>query len=188
VIVPERRGYGKSGGQTFSEEIGTDKGDRFIARQQAEADDVLAAVVYAKTQPFVDASHIAVMGWSFGGIATVFAASRSDAFAAAVDQAGGSLSWDGSAALRKALPEAASRIRIPMLCLVAENDATTAAVKNTYEAAKSGHAATELKIYPAFTLASNPNSVAPGHAIFGAQGLPIWSDDVLNFLAKYLRN
>ena len=44
VIVPERRGYGKSEGQPFSEEIGEDRGPRFVTRLQAEAGDVLGAV------------------------------------------------------------------------------------------------------------------------------------------------
>src|SRR5262249_16642786 len=42
VLVPERRGYGKSEGPTFSEEIGADRGPRFVARLQAEAGDALA--------------------------------------------------------------------------------------------------------------------------------------------------
>jgi len=32
VLVPERRGYGKSDGRTFNEEVGTDVGARMIAR------------------------------------------------------------------------------------------------------------------------------------------------------------
>ena len=35
VLVPERRGYGKSDGQTFAEEVGADKGPKFIARMKA---------------------------------------------------------------------------------------------------------------------------------------------------------
>src|SRR6266478_5394364 len=36
VLVPERRGYGRSDGPTWSEEVGNDRGPRFIARLQAE--------------------------------------------------------------------------------------------------------------------------------------------------------
>ena len=68
VVVPERRGYGRSGGSPFSEEIGADRGPRYIARLQQEADDVVAAAQFAKTLPETDASRIAVMIFSAEGI------------------------------------------------------------------------------------------------------------------------
>src|SRR6266436_1230395 len=48
VLVPERRGYGKSDGSTWREEVGSDQ-YRLITRLQAETDDVLAAVEYLRT-------------------------------------------------------------------------------------------------------------------------------------------
>lgn len=51
----------------------------------------------------VDQRRLGIMGWSFGGIVTIFAASRSDAFRAVVDQAGGALTW---AARKSRLPAA----------------------------------------------------------------------------------
>jgi dipeptidyl aminopeptidase/acylaminoacyl peptidase len=51
VVVPERRGYGKSDGQTFGEAVGEDRGVRFVRRVQEETDDVLAATDFAKTLP-----------------------------------------------------------------------------------------------------------------------------------------
>ena len=41
VLVPERRGYAKSEGKAFSEEIGADRGPRYVARMEAEAGDVV---------------------------------------------------------------------------------------------------------------------------------------------------
>jgi dienelactone hydrolase len=110
---------------TFSEEIGQDKGPRFVNRLEQEADDVVAAAEFAKTLPYVDGTRIGVMGWSFGGIVSVLAASRGSVVRVVVDQAGG------------ALREAAGQIRIPLLGLVAENDRTTQSVKAVVdEAAK----------------------------------------------------
>jgi dienelactone hydrolase len=186
VLVPERRGYGKSDGQPFSEEIGTDKGPKFIARQQAEADDVIAALDYAKTVPSIDTAHAAVMGWSFGGIVSVFAAAKTNRFLAVVDQAGGSLSWKSSPELQKALPAAALAITAPMMCLVAENDATTEAVAATCNATKSLGRPAALIVYPPFIPAQNANGLAPGHLVFTAEGVGIWQKDVLAFLAKHL--
>jgi dienelactone hydrolase len=126
VVVSERRGYGKSDGPTFSETVGEDRGPRFVARVQEETDDVLAAMEFVKTLPYTDTKRKGVMGWSFGGIVSVFAASRSSAFRVAMDQAGAALTWDRSPEMQKALKEAARKIQIPLLGMVAENDRTRA--------------------------------------------------------------
>jgi len=184
VVVPERRGYGRSGGSPFSEEIGADRGPRYIARLQQEADDVVAAAQFAKTLPETDASRIAVMGWSFGGIVSVLAASRSDLFRVVVDQAGGALSWDSSPALQSALKEAASKIRVPLLGMVAQNDRTTESVKTVINEAKKHGGAASIIVYPAFKPHDNPNGIAPGHMIFSAEGIQVWDGDLQNFLAR----
>jgi dienelactone hydrolase len=184
VVVPERRGYGKSEGTPFSEEIGDDRGPRYVARLQQEADDVIAAAEFAKTLPDADGSRICVMGWSFGGIVSVLAASRSDVFKAVVDQAGGALSWDGSPALQDALKQAAGKIRMPLLGMVAENDRTTRSVKVVVEEAKKHGSRAALIVYPAFKPQQNPGGVAPGHMIFSAQGGQIWERDLKEFLEK----
>jgi dienelactone hydrolase len=185
VLVPERRGYGKSDGKVFREEVGEDVGAKFISRLQAESDDVLAALDYLKTLPWVDASRIGIMGWSFGGIVSVFTASRGDHFFTVVDQAGGALTWSRSRELQSALPEAARRIHVPILCMAAENDATTASVKSVCEAARSRGSAAVLTIYPPFTPPEPVKNVAPGHLIFSAQGVSHWGSDVVAFLDKH---
>jgi dienelactone hydrolase len=185
VIVPERRGYGKSDGATFGEVVGEDRGPRFVTRVQEETDDVLAAVEFVKTLPYADTQRMGVMGWSFGGIVSVFAASRSAAFRVVVDQAGAALTWDRSPSMQKALKEAAGKIRIPLLGMVAENDRTTESVKAVvHEAEKHGTTA-KLIVYAAFK-PKDAGGVAPGHMIFGKEGWRIWEADVKEFLGKYL--
>jgi len=194
VLVPERRGYGRSDGLTHSEEMRQGIGrhglavesPNFVGRLQAESDDVLSALDFIRTLPFVDRSRLGIMGWSFGGIVTMFAVSRSNAFRATVDQAGGALVWDGSAALREALLAATRQVRSPVLLMVAQNDRTTASITTLASALQAQNLATELIIYPPFTPSHNPRNIAPGHLIFSEQGSAIWDNDVRSFFAKYL--
>lgn len=185
VVVPERRGYGKSDGPTFEEVVGEDRGPRFVTRVQQETDDVLAAVEFTKTLPYVDPARMGVMGWSFGGIVSVFAASRSTAFRAVVDQAGAALTWDYSPAMQGALKESAGKMQIPLLAMVAENDRTTESVKAVVREAQKHGAAAKLIVYPAFK-PRDAGGVAPGHMIFGKEGARLWEADVKEFLARYL--
>jgi dienelactone hydrolase len=185
VVVPERRGYGKSDGQTFGEAVGEDRGPRFVARVQEETDDVLAAVEFVKTVPYADTARMGVMGWSFGGITSVFAVSRSSAFRVVVDQAGAALTWERSPAMQGALKEAAGKIRVPLLGMVAKNDRTTESVKAVVREAEKHGAAAKLIVYPAFT-PREATGIAPGHMIFGKEGWRIWEADLKEFLGKYL--
>ena len=149
---------------------------------------MLTALDFIGTLPFVDRRRLGIMGWSFGGIVTMFAASRSGAFRAAVDQAGGALVWDASAALRDALLAAARQVRSPVLLMVAQNDRTTASITTLADALQARNPATELIIYPPFIPSRNPRNTAPGHLIFSEQGAAIWENDVRSFFAKYLGN
>jgi dienelactone hydrolase len=187
VLVSERRGYGNSDGPTWPEDVGNNRG-RVVARLERETDDVLAAVDYLRTLAFVDARRIGIMGWSFGGIVTMFAVSRSTAFAAAVDQAGGALTWNDNAGVRGALVAAAEKTTTPTLLLVAENDRTTDSI--TTLDAIFGKRGVEHRtvIYPPFVSQERGLASAPaGHRLFSAQGVSVWRRDVLDFFARYLR-
>lgn len=185
VLVPERRGYGKSDGLMWWQEVGGDQG-RLITRLQAETDDVLAAIDYLRTVRFADTTRMGIMGWSFGGIVTMLAVSRSTVFLAAVDQAGGALSWDGNLHLRSVLIAAAERAPTPTLFMVAKNDRTTFSVTTLAEIFKKRGVAYRLVIYEPFTPAQGSKVAAPGHAVFSAQGVSVWQSDVVQFLDRYL--
>jgi dienelactone hydrolase len=188
VLVPERRGYGKSEGPTFTDDIGPDRGPRFLARLQAESEDVVAALTFATTNLPIDSKRVAIMGWSFGGIVTTFAVGHSHSFVATINQAPGALNWDRVPALRDALIAAAGQTHTPMLCMAAKNDATTENATKICDAAKSHGVEADVIIYPAFTPTEPVNSFVPaGHLIFSPQGVDLWSRDALTFLAKYLK-
>jgi dienelactone hydrolase len=185
VLVPERRGYGKSEGPMLREEIGVDLDQKLLSRLREEAGDVLAATESLKAEPFVDTARVGIMGWSFGGVASVFAARNNRAFFAVVDQAGGALTWARSRPLQTALREAAAQIPSPILCMDAENDATTDAVKNVCDAARARGVSADLRIYPPFQPTQNLANVAPGHLLFSGQGVSIWAKDVVTFFDSH---
>jgi dienelactone hydrolase len=184
VLVPERRGYGRSDGPTWLEAVGRDR-SRFVARLHEETDDVLAAADYLRTQSFLDPKRVAVMGWSFGGIVTMFAASRSPQFGAAIDQAGGALTWNGNPDIRAALMAAAERVATPTLLQVAENDRTTASITTLGAILERRGVAHRTVVYASFVPAKE-GALAPGHLLFSAQGLSVWQGDVLDFLARHV--
>jgi dienelactone hydrolase len=184
VLVPERRGYGKSDGKLWWQEGA--EGPALIARLQAETDDVLAAVEYLRRLQYVDAGRLGIMGWSFGGVVTMMAASRSKAFLVAVDQAGGALSWDGSSAMQGALISAAKTSSTPTLFMVAKNDRTTASVTTLASIFAKRGVPHRLIVYEEFT-PPRRGAAAPGHALFSAQGASLWEKDVLEFVDRRLR-
>ncbi|TMH99471.1 MAG: alpha/beta fold hydrolase [Betaproteobacteria bacterium] len=185
VLVPERRGYGKSDGEIWWQEVGQDQ-SKVILRLQAETDDVLAGAEYLRTLPYVDKNRLAVMGWSFGGVVTMLATTRSTAFVAAVDQAGGALTWDGNSHMRGALIAAAEKSATPTLFMVAKNDRTTSSITTLADIFKKRNIPHQLVIYEPFT-PSQAGRAAPGHAIFSSQGASLWEHDVLEFLGRHLK-
>jgi dienelactone hydrolase len=157
-----------------------------IVRLQAETDDVLAAIDYLRAVKFADISRIGIMGWSFGGIVTMLAASRSTVFLAAVDQAGGALSWDENPVLRSTLIAAARKAATPTLFMVAKNDRTTSSITTLADIFKNRGVPYRMVIYEPFTPAQGTRVAAPGHAVFSAQGASVWETDVVQFLGRYL--
>jgi dienelactone hydrolase len=70
VMVPMRQGFAQSTGRY------KDFGCNMTANGFAQADDVQAALNYARSQRWVDAEHIVVAGQSYGGLATVALGTR----------------------------------------------------------------------------------------------------------------
>jgi dienelactone hydrolase len=188
VLIPERRGNGDSDGPTLAEAIGNDLGQRFVARVEAETEDVFAAVDYLRTLPFADTKRIGLMGHSLGGIVTMFAIGRSTTFAVAINQAGAAGAWNISAEMRSALIAAAEKAKTPALLMVAQNDRTTDSITTLAEIYKKRGVPHRMVIYEPFTPQSTARAAteAPGHDVFRAHGVHVWEKDVLEFLARYL--
>lgn len=184
-FLPHRRGYGNSTGPGWREEVNAEFGSdaydqQLAARLDAESDDILAALAIVSALPQIDASHIGIMGSSFGGTTTLFAAAKSDRFTCAIDFAGAAMNWDRTPGLRASMLAAAARVRCPIFYIQAANDFS---VRPTAEIAASRAQAetpVQSKIYPAFGF-----NHYEGH-LLESRGPAIWSGDVRHFLERYL--
>jgi dihydrodipicolinate synthase/N-acetylneuraminate lyase len=92
------------------------------------------------------------------------------------------LNWNRSEEMRKAMLAAAATIRVPTLCAVAENDATTESARELCAAIRGTGAKTVLTIYPPFTSGQERPGNPPGHNLFSRFGADIWATDLLTFL------
>jgi dienelactone hydrolase len=184
ALVPERRGYGRSDGPGYSGEGGYG----LIQRLQSETDDVLAAVEYLKGVPSADTGRMGIVGWSFGGIVTMLAISRSSAFRAAVDQAGGALTWPSNPSVRDALITAAQKTNTPVLLLVAISDRTTESVTTLARHLQARNVPHQLIVYGSSgPIRGKQELLGLGHRVFSEQGAEVWRDDVIEFLNRYLK-
>jgi dienelactone hydrolase len=152
---------------------------------QDETSDVLSALDFLKTLPYADTKQVAMMGWSLGGMVTIFAASQSTGLRAAIDQAGGALHWGQEPAMRLALVRAAGKINIPVLAMDAENDSPES-VRIIVQELERRKIPAKLIIYPPYRPPEREGLIPAGHLIFDAPGAHIWANDVLAFLAANL--
>jgi len=176
LFAPHRRGHGLS--RDAGEYVGSLQGpDARVAALVTQTDDVMAAVAYVATLPYVDRARVAVAGCSFGGIEALFAAERGTGIVAAIDFAGGAMSWTRSDALRERMKTAAMNLRIPVLFLQAENDFDTSPSRVLFETARAAGRDVRMRIFPPWGTTHED-----GHAFCRGGASPPWSDEVLSFL------
>lgn len=184
-FLPHRRGYGNSPGTPWREDVsaeyGTDAYDAQLAtRLDAESDDVVAARAWVAQQPGIDADHIGVMGSSFGGTNTLFAAAKEPKFRCAVEFAGAAMNWDRTPGLRKVMHDAASRLTQPTFFLQAANDYSTRPTTELAQGLEGGAIPIRSRVYPAHGLSKDE-----GHFLY-RDGTLVWGPDVHDFLEEYL--
>jgi dienelactone hydrolase len=180
VLAPMRRGRGGSGG-THAEYEGTCDADVLGAGLARAIEDVDAAMVYLRAQPWTDPDRILVSGQSRGGILSVaYAAERPGTVRGVINFAGGWTSQrcdEGGRGFNQAtFASAGGRTRIPMLWLYAEEDRYYSAewIRRYHEAfAQAGGVAT-LRVFPAFG--------ADGHRL--VDRVEIWKVAADDFLRR----
>lgn len=187
VVLPTRRGFGDTGG-SFAEDYGKcDSPDYFAAGLQA-AQDLTAALEYARKLPYVDPERVLLVGQSAGGFASLAAASLKPAgVIGAVNFAGGRggnpVTRPGEPCRPDAMAEAigkyARTISVPVLWHYAENDKFFAPkhVRSWFEAFERSGAKGRLVIQPPFG--------KDGHSLFSSEaGLPIWTTEFDRFVGE----
>jgi dienelactone hydrolase len=186
LFIPHRRGQGRSPGDYIQDLVAQapaqDRARRMVQLQEAEVDDVVAALNYLKSQTFVDPGRIAISGCSFGGIQTLLTGERDLGVRALVPFAPGAMSWERSPPLQERLKESVDRAKAPIFMLQAENDFSIAPSHELSKQAKKKNADFQSKIYPAFG-----NGPEDGHGKFCATATDVWGKDVLAFLEAHMK-
>ena len=185
-FVPHRRGQGRSPGDYIQDQVAhappSERALRMVELQQAEVDDVIAALIYLKSRPFVDPAGIAISGCSYGGIQTLLAGERDLGVRALVPFAPGAMSWERNQLLQDLLIRAVDRARAPVFLIQAENDYSLDPSHVLSKEANKKHKDFQSKIYPAFG-----SGHQDGHWGFCSSATDVWGADVLAFIEAQMR-
>jgi len=185
-FVPHRRGQGRSPGEWIQDQVAQapprERARLMVELQQAEVDDVVAALNYLRSQPFVDPGRIAISGCSYGGIQTLLAGERDLGVKALVPFAPGAMSWDQNFPLQGLLIHAVDAAKAPVFLIQAENDYDLAPSRVLSKEAGKKHKDFQSKIYPAFGATHHD-----GHWGFCSTATEVWGPDVLAFLETQMK-
>ena len=185
-FVPHRRGQGRSQGDYIQDLVAQappgERARRMVELQQAEVDDVIAALNYLRSQPFVDPARIVISGCSFGGIQTLLAGERDLGVKALVPFAPGAMSWEQNVPLQDRLVRAVDLAKAPVFLIQAENDYSLAPSRVLSKEANKKKKDFQSKIYPAFG-----STHQDGHWGFCSSATDVWGNDVLAFLETQMK-
>jgi len=185
-FVPHRRGQGRSPGDYIQDLVAQappgERARRMVELQQAEVDDVIAALNYLRSQTFVDPDHIAISGCSYGGIQTLLTGERDLGVKALVPFAPGAMSWEQNVPLQDRLVRAVDLAKAPVFLIQAENDYSLAPIRALSKEANKKKKDFQSKVYPAFG-----STHQDGHWGFCSSATDVWGNDVLAFLETQMR-
>ena len=180
------RGQGTPAGDLMDREFtsnGQEARNRIQIRlmETDELNDVLAGLAFLRSMPEIDRNRIALVGQSFGGSLTIFAAQRDRIVKAAVVFSAGGYSWDRSPLLRNRLLAAVANVSVPIFFIHAGNDFSVTpgeALSTEMSRLKKPH---QLKIYPA-----TGQTPEDGHDFIHRE-IATWEPDVFRFLDQYVK-
>ena len=184
ALLPMRRDYGKSGGEFAEDLTGNYCGSLgFDDEGRAAAEDLKEAARVISQQPYVDRSKMISVGVSGGGFATVaLSADPPPNMVAAINFAGGEGSSQNGmyCSFNELIGDFATfgrHSRIPSLWVYAENDHffSPGQARDFAKAFDDSGGKAQLIIAPPFD--------DEGHYLFTAEGAPVWTKYVDDFLA-----
>ena len=190
VVTGLRRGYGASDGPLADRYGSCDDPDYGHAAQEA-ARDVAAIMAYGQKLPYVDSTHVVLLGKSAGGFASLALAAQQPAgLRGVINFAGGRGSQQqmrektsvcGEAQLLKTVAGFAATSQVPQLWIYAENDSYFRPPLVRKMAQSYLAAGQNLKLVFA------PSSGAEGHQFFDrAANIGQWLPQVREFLMQQL--
>jgi carboxymethylenebutenolidase len=185
-FVPHRRGQGRSPGDYIQDLVAQappgERARRMVELQQTEVDDVIAALIYLRSQPFVDPALIVISGCSYGGIQTLLTGERDLGVKALVPFAPGAMSWEQNVPLQDRLVRAVDLAKAPIFLIQAENDYSLGPSRVLSKEANKKKKDFQSKIYPAFG-----STHQDGHWGFCSSATDVWGNDVLAFLETQMK-
>lgn len=161
------------------------KGDDAANRLQLQLlegeqlDEQRDALAVLRSLPGVDSNRVAIVGHSFGGSLALLLAAEDSRIRAVIIFGGAAGSWERSSYLRESLTAAVRKISMPVFCVYAENDYSTAPAKVLDSQLQARGAVHRLEIYPAFG-----RTQSEGHNIIYLS-MPTWERDVFDFLNEH---
>ncbi|MFA5111897.1 MAG: CocE/NonD family hydrolase [Desulfobaccales bacterium] len=181
VVIPMRRGYGKSAG-SYAEEEGFCDQALFYEAGMASAKDLRATLHYMAAQPFIDSRRIVLAGHSSGGFASLAMASQGfPGLKGVISFGGGRGSMQEKNCSPGHLIEACARFgrtcRVPTLWVYARNDTYFPPwlARDMGDAFKQAGGRVEFVMLPPFA--------EEGHFLFtDVRGLDRWTPVVTRFL------
>jgi len=185
VLVPFRRGYAGSAGPSLTDAVTAPRsspqhGEQVCARLLAETADIVTALTYVRSVPGVDATRVAVLGSSYGGITSLLAAALDPAVAACVSFAAAAMSWSPVPAIQPLLKHHVETGPCPVLFLQAANDFDLTPSEALAEVCHQAGRDHDRVILPAIGANEMEAHQIWTHAPF------LWAPAVLPFLAKVL--
>lgn len=190
VLLLARRGYKGSEGtaSTYTQNQTGRRAVDVMRGAEEEAGDVIAALDYLLTLPYVDKDHVGVGGVSLGGLVSVMAAARDSRFKALISMAGGyRQGGEGGAdetwgSLQGVWDDAARRIQVPVLILWAKNDMMLErdVGRELEKDLRLAGKRVEMTVYPEFE--------QNGHDLFSRpEGYHLFVPDAMRFLDRSLK-
>jgi dienelactone hydrolase len=186
VLVPIRRGYGPTGGD-FAEDYHSCLNPSYLEAGMESAKDILAAMRFAATLPYIQAHNILLVGQSGGGFASLATASLNPpGLKGVINFAGGRGGERDSPGepcrpdkLKTAFSEFSKTIKVPVLWFYTQNDQffNPEYVRDWFRTFKEDGGEGRLVITPPFS-----NN---GHLLFPSkEGIPLWTIEFNAFVKQ----